>query len=56
MNGGGWLVDCVISNGTVQANDKKGANVYMDSTAKMSRCRLVGGSNAASYNGGSLAA
>ena len=55
MNGGGWLVDCVISNGTVQANDKKGANVYMDSTAKMSRCRLVGGSDTYDNNGGSLA-
>ena len=55
MNGGGTMVDCVISNGVVQASDKKGSNVYMDSTAKMSRCRLVGGSNTAAYNGGSLA-
>ncbi len=49
------MVDCVISNGTVQANDKKGANVYMDSTANMSRCRLVGGSDVHDSNGGSLA-
>ena len=55
MNGGGTMVDCVISNGVVQTNEKKGSNVYMDSTAKMSRCRLVGGSNTAAYNGGSLA-
>ncbi len=55
MNGGGTMVECVISNGVVKANDKKGSNVYMDSTAKMSRCRLVGGSNTAAYNGGSLA-
>ena len=55
MNGAGSMVDCVISNGTVQANDKKGANVYMDSTAKMSRCRLVGGSDTYDGNGGSLA-
>ena len=54
MNGSGSMVDCVISNGTVQTNDKKGANVYMDSSAKMSRCHLVGGANTSGYNGGSL--
>ena len=55
MNGAGLLVDSVISNGTITANDKKGANVYMDSTAKMSRCRLVGGADTYDNNGGSLA-
>ncbi|MBQ3806385.1 MAG: PKD domain-containing protein [Kiritimatiellae bacterium] len=54
MNGAGSMVDCVISNGAVQVNDKKGANVYMDSTAKMSRCRLVGGIDTYDNNGGSL--
>ena len=54
MLGSGALEDSVISNGTVESNDKKGANVYMDVTAKMSRCRLVGGANAYGYNGGSL--
>ena len=55
MNGGGVMQDCVISSGTNTATsgDKKGANVYIDSTAKMSRCRLTGGVHE-SYNGGSL--
>ena len=58
MNGSGTMVDCVISNGVITSESsasKKGANVYMDSTAKMSRCRLVGGSHSGGYNGGSLA-
>ena len=58
MNGSGTMVDCVISNGVITSDSsatKKGANVYMDSTAKMSRCRLVGGSHSGGYNGGSLA-
>jgi len=58
MNGSGMMVDCVISNGVITSESsasKKGANVYMDSTAKMSRCRLVGGSHSGGYNGGSLA-
>ena len=58
MNGSGTMVDCVISNGVITSESsavKKGANVYMDSTAKMSRCRLVGGSHSYGYNGGSLA-
>ena len=58
MNGSGTMVDCVISNGVITSGSsasKKGANVYMDSTAKMSRCRLVGGSHSGGYNGGSLA-
>lgn len=58
MNGSGSMVDCVISNGVItsaSSASKKGANVYMDSTARMSRCRLVGGSHSGGYNGGSLA-
>lgn len=58
MNGSGTMVDCVISNGVITSESsasKKGANVYMDSAAKMSRCRLVGGSHSGGYNGGSLA-
>lgn len=58
MNGSGTMVDCVISNGVITSDSsasKKGANVYMDSTARMSRCRLVGGSHSGGYNGGSLA-
>ena len=58
MNGSGTMVDCVISNGVITSASsatKKGANVYMDSTARMSRCRLVGGSHSGGYNGGSLA-
>ena len=58
MNGSGTMVDCVISNGVItsaSSASKKGANVYMDSTARMSRCRLVGGSHSGGYNGGSLA-
>lgn len=53
MNGGGTIADSYIYDGTVTANEKKGANVYMDSSAKMSRCHLKGGVNL-SYNGGSL--
>ena len=56
MNGAGLMVDCVISNGTITATsgEKKGVNVYMDSTAKMSRCHLFGGLHTGGYNGGSL--
>ena len=45
----------VVSGGTNTATsgDKKGANVYMDSSAKISRCHLIGGVHTA-YNGGSL--
>lgn len=53
MNGGGTMSDSFIYGGTVTANEKKGANVYMDSSAKMSRCRLAGGTNE-NYNAGSL--
>ena len=73
MNGGGVMQDCAISGGNVtavgigDAGKKKGANVYMDSSAKMSRCRLLDGSQTGGYydndqdeifkpyNGGSLA-
>lgn len=57
MNGAGLLVDCVISNGTISSassSQKKGANVYMSSSSKMSRCHLSGGSHAGGYDGGSL--
>ncbi len=56
MNGGCVLEDSSISCGTNTATsgDKKGANVFMDSSSKLSRCRLSGGANAAGYNGGSL--
>lgn len=43
MNGSGTMVDCVISNGVITSESsasKKGANVYMDSTAKMSAAVL----------------
>lgn len=53
MNGAGTLSDSFVYDGTVTANEKKGANVYMDSSAKMSRCRLKGGANP-NYNAGSL--
>ena len=53
MNGGGTLSDSCICDGTVTANEKKGANVYMDSSAKLSRCHLKGGSNS-NYDSGSL--
>ncbi len=55
MNGSGIMVDCVITDGKIisTSGDKKGANVYMDSTSKMSRCHLRGGVHA-SYDGGSL--
>lgn len=53
MNGGGTLSDSYIYDGTVTANEKKGANVYMDSSAKLSRCHLKGGANS-SYDSGSL--
>lgn len=55
-NGSPLLIDCAISNGTVTANDKKGANVYMDGSARLMRCRLTGGANASGYNSGSVCA
>ncbi len=53
MNGPGTMSDSFIYGGTVTANEKKGANVYMDSSAKMSRCHLRGGANP-NYDAGSL--
>ncbi len=55
MNGNGAMEDCDISDGetTATSGDKKGANVYMDSSARMSRCGLYGGVHT-NYNGGSL--
>lgn len=53
MNGGGTLSDSVVQDGTVTTQDKKGANVYMDSSAKLIRCHLKGGVNP-NYNAGSL--
>ena len=56
MNGGGVMEDSSIFCGTNTATsgEKKGANVYMDSSSKMSRCRLSGGVNNSAYTGGSL--
>lgn len=54
MNGDCLVVDCKISDGHITTGtDKKGANVYMDSSSKMSRCHLSGGSSE-KYNSGSL--
>lgn len=53
MNGGGTIADSDIWDGEVTTREKKGANVYMDSSSKMSRCHLRGGANP-NYNAGSL--
>ncbi|MCQ2391851.1 MAG: PKD domain-containing protein, partial [Kiritimatiellae bacterium] len=53
MNGAGTLSDSYVYDGTVSAKDKKGANVYVDSSGKVSRCHLKGGVGE-SYNSGSL--
>ena len=52
MNGAGTIRGTLIKDGTNTANEKKGANVYMDN-GTLSRCHLQGGANAA-YNAGSL--
>ena len=52
LNGAGTIRGTLIKDGTNTANDKKGANVYMDN-GTLSRCHLQGGANAA-YNAGSL--
>ena len=54
LNGEGTIRDTLIKAGTNTANDKKGANVYMDN-GLLSRCHLQGGVNEA-YNAGSLCA
>ena len=48
------VADSVIQDGVIVKNDKKGANVYMDGSTKLTRCRLIGGSSEANYNGSSL--
>lgn len=54
MNGACLVVDCTISDGHITTgSNKKGANVYMDSSSKMSRCRLIGGTSD-NYDSGSL--
>lgn len=54
MNGSCVLVDSVISDGHITTgSEKKGANVYMDSSSAMSRCRLDGGESD-KYNSASL--
>ncbi len=54
MNGSCVLVDSVISDGHITTgSEKKGANVYMDSSSAMSRCRLAGGESD-NYNSASL--
>lgn len=54
-NGNGQIADCVISGGKIRAEksaSKKGANVYLAGSGKISRCTLIGGEN--NGNGGSL--
>lgn len=53
LNGGGTLSDSFIYDGIITAKDKKGANVYVDSSGKISRCHLKGGVGE-NYNSGSL--
>lgn len=55
QNGGGTIQDTVIANGSITSasGSKKGVNVYMDSSAKLIRCQLKGGTHA-SYDGASL--
>lgn len=55
-NGNGQIADCVISGGKIRAEksaSKKGANVYLAGSGKISRCTLIGGEDNG-YNGGSL--
>lgn len=55
MHGGSPLmVDCTVSDGTITSKDKKGANAYLDGSARLVRCRLTGGSNGVGYNSGSV--
>lgn len=48
------LSDSVIEDGIVVSSDKKGANVYMDGSASLIRCRLTGGTSEAGYGAGSI--
>lgn len=52
LNGAGTIRGTLIKDGVITANEKKGANVYMDN-GTLSRCHLQGGANEA-YNAGSL--
>ena len=51
---GGTVRGCTISDGVITSNNGRGSNVHVNGNALLSGCRLAGGTNSASYNGGSL--
>ena len=62
-NADGQIADCVISNGQIVAvqdsdgkyPEKKGANIFLKGSGKLTRCKVLGGSYLdAGYNCGSL--